>query len=196
MAGLLGDDALQQAATSRFSARPRRDPGGDSVKPARNRVAVADRGRAPGQHQESRLERVIRIMAIVHQRSAEPPHHRPVPLDQDLERRLRIRVITVAISGHEPIEKLAVGQAAQRPSPNKVRVCFQLAFVDVRSMLGAPLDSIQIIPIFYLLIVPAGRPFYVNFLFVTFVNELRRPAAGPSAHGGQWTGDSSGRLEV
>ena len=135
----------------RTSARaPRSNSAGDAVKPARNRLAVADRGRSPGQHQERRLKRVIRIMVIVYQRSAEPPHHRPVPLDQHLKRDLCIGLITVAMSGQEQIKELPIGQAAQRPRPEQqCAMCFPLAIVDVRSIRLASTElRSRFIPIF------------------------------------------------
>jgi hypothetical protein len=111
-ARVLGDEALEPSPTLRFGARPRHDAEGDSVQPAHNCCAVPDRARAPSKHQERRLEGIIRVMAIVRQRSAEPPYHSSVPFHEDLERRLRVCFITVSGSLDEPVEELFVGQSA------------------------------------------------------------------------------------
>ena len=66
--------------------RLRGDPVSDTVKPARQGVFDPEGSSLAGEHQESRLERVLGVMLVAEHAAADTQHHRPVPLDQHLER--------------------------------------------------------------------------------------------------------------
>ena len=60
----VGTLALAPAAAGRVESHPGRNPHGDPVKPARNRVRPPDRTRLPRQHEEHGLRGVLGIVAI------------------------------------------------------------------------------------------------------------------------------------
>ena len=62
------------------------------------------------QHQERRLERILRIMRVGQHAPADPQHHRSVPLEQNRERQLR----SLATAGRKPLQKLPVRQLTDR----------------------------------------------------------------------------------
>ena len=62
------------------------------------------------QHQERRLERILRVVPVGQHAPADPQHHRSVPLEQDRERQFR----SLATAGRKPLQKLPVGQLTDR----------------------------------------------------------------------------------
>jgi hypothetical protein len=58
---------------------------GDTVKPAAQGCPVPDGGGFSGEHQESALESVLGILAVVQHVAANPQDHRPVPPDESGE---------------------------------------------------------------------------------------------------------------
>src|SRR5439155_23263691 len=75
------------------------------VQPTADRPAPADGAGLADERQESGLEGVLGILPVAEHSLADTEHHRSVPPDQHLERRL------VALSS-EALQKLCVGEAA------------------------------------------------------------------------------------
>nr|WP_237170745.1 hypothetical protein [Paludisphaera borealis] len=91
-------------------ARPPGDPARDPVKPAAERLAIANRPRATGKNEKRGLERVFREMRVGENPPAGAKHHRPVPLHQLGERRLGAG----DLASLESVQKRPVRQAAER----------------------------------------------------------------------------------
>ena len=87
---------------------PHRDPPGDAVEPGPQHVALADRPGLLDQDQERRLEGIGDVVRIVQDAPADAQHHRPVPMEDRLERRL------VAM-GEESLQELGLAQARDGP---------------------------------------------------------------------------------
>ena len=71
----------------RIDAGPRRDPCGNPVQPACDRIELADRSSLLDQHQKRGLKRVFRVLEMAQDVAADPQHHGPMPRDQGLEGR-------------------------------------------------------------------------------------------------------------
>ena len=76
---------------------------------------VADRPSPAEQHQERGLEGILGVVRVVEQPATDPQHHRPVPLDQRLERQLG----RLAITGRKPFEQLSIRQVADHAGTNR-----------------------------------------------------------------------------
>src|SRR5262249_22190230 len=90
-------------------APPGRGPSGrggpaapHSVERAGQGLALADRAGLPGQEEEGGLEGVLGILLLAQGAAADAQHHRPVPPQQRLERRL-------VVPGQEGVEQVTVG---------------------------------------------------------------------------------------
>src|SRR5205823_14523145 len=77
-------------------------PQGDGVQPAGDGIPPADGAGLPCQHQERGLKPVLGVVVVAQGAAASCPHHRPVPLHQDRERRL-------VVLGGVATEQVAVG---------------------------------------------------------------------------------------
>jgi hypothetical protein len=73
-------------------SRPGRDAAGRGVKPIRYRLPRANRVRQSRQAQEYCLKDVVGIGSIADQAPSGTEHHWPVPVEQNLERPLVVRV--------------------------------------------------------------------------------------------------------
>ncbi len=109
--GRFDGPTVADPSTDRGNPGPRGDPDRDSVKPAPDRILLADRPGPARQDQERRLERVVHVGGIVQDATADAQDHRPVPLDQDLKRLLAPLVPTHP----EPFDQLSVGQPRAGP---------------------------------------------------------------------------------
>ncbi len=63
------------------------------------------------QDEERGLKCVLRILRVAERPPTDAQHHRPVPMHQLFERRLRV----VASRRDEPVQKWPVRQSAERP---------------------------------------------------------------------------------
>ena len=81
-------DRLVSAAASRSSSSPQGHPHGHAIQPGTDRIPRTELAGPAHQHQERRLERVLDVTLILEHAPADTQHHRPVPGDQRLERRL------------------------------------------------------------------------------------------------------------
>ena len=81
------------------------------MEPGADRVADPERAGLAGQDEEDGLEGVLGLVLVAEGGAADPPDHRPVPLDQRGEGRLGRAVI--AATG-EPLQERTVGQAGGR----------------------------------------------------------------------------------
>jgi hypothetical protein len=82
------------------------------VEPRGQRIPSVDCTGTTDEHQEGCLERVVGRMAISECPATDAQDHRTVPLDHRSECQLR----GSATTGDEPLKKLAVAQAGDRPN--------------------------------------------------------------------------------
>ena len=110
------------------------DPPRDLVEPARQRVADPDRAGLADEHEEGRLEGVLRVVRVAEDAPAGDQDGRPVPLDDRRERRL-------VAAGDEAVEELRVGQPGDAPrASNSVWICRKAA--PSRAVAMAPLPPV------------------------------------------------------
>jgi hypothetical protein len=88
-----------------------RGAAGDPMEPRTERVAHPERAGLPHQDQKGGLEGVLGVVVVAEDRAADPPDHRPVPLDQGREGRLG----RLAAAGGESLQQLTVGESSRRP---------------------------------------------------------------------------------
>ena len=106
----------------RIDPGPGRNPCRDAVQPACDRIELANRPALFDQHQESGLERVVRIVRIAQNVAADAMDHWPVPGDQNLERRLGR---AFARTG-EALDQVPIGEPGHRPGVEQaVQVALQ-----------------------------------------------------------------------
>ena len=122
--GAIGEDRLglrgatfEGAATHRVVSGPARDPQGDAVEPAVDRLSASDRAGPRGEHEEGGLEGVVGGVRVVEDRPADAADHRPVPPHQGLEGRLPFHVSGL----FEPMEEPRIGPLPQGPDAKERR---------------------------------------------------------------------------
>jgi hypothetical protein len=139
--GQLGRPPFMLAPPTRGHSRPGRDTAGDAVQPTGQGGSASDRSGPARQDQERRLKCILGVVIFTEDRAADAEHHRTMSLKQSLER----RSACLAVSGHEPLEQLLVGQIADHSlieegasvSPNSAMQNFRHAQASDRSQISS-----------------------------------------------------------
>ena len=108
-----------EAARAHIDVRPR-----DLMEPRPDRIPAVQAPGPTGEHQEGRLESVLRRVPVAQHRAARPQDHRAVPIHQRPERRFR----RPPLPTEEPPQQLPVREPP-RPSPpsKRSRTCRKTA---------------------------------------------------------------------
>jgi hypothetical protein len=83
-------------------------PESDPVEPTADGIGIADRAGLAPQHEECRLERVLGIVRVAEDLSADPEHHRSMALHQGREGRSSLSFV----GAQAPLEELPVREVA------------------------------------------------------------------------------------
>jgi hypothetical protein len=106
-----GETLMQDAAFGIADLNPHRHSAGDPKEPRGQRISATDRARLAGEHHESRLESILRLMPVLEDDQAGPVNHRAVPPNQGSKRRRG----DFSVSGQVMLDQLTVRHTPDRP---------------------------------------------------------------------------------